>query len=72
MAWDPVEDHRREPLLQLHGDPGDEVGDGLFLRLASVPCKGGAKFLQLLHGDLVPAPSGLGHEGDEGDPLLVA
>ena len=72
MAWDPIEDHRCEPLLQLHGDPGDEVGGGLPLLLTSVACEGGAKFLQLLHGGLVPASSGLGHDGDEGNSLLVA
>ena len=55
VAWDPVEDHRWEPLLQLHRDPGDEVGNSLPLLLTSVACEGGAKFLQLLDGDLVPA-----------------
>ena len=49
MAWDPIEDHRCEPLLQLHGDPGDEMGSGLPFLLTGVACEGGAKFLQLLH-----------------------
>ena len=58
--------------MQLHRDPGYEVGNGLPLLLPCVACEGGAKFLQLLDGDLVPASSGLGHDGDEGNSLLVA
>ena len=55
MTWYPVEDHRGEPLLQVHGYPIEEVGNGLPLLLSSVSNNGGATLLQVLHGGLVPA-----------------
>ena len=55
MSRNPVQEEGSKAPLEEDGAPGDEVGDGLSLFLASVPRESTPQLLDLLHCNGMPA-----------------